>query len=302
MKRLFRGALAAALSLALLAGCGGTPAAQQPAAEQKQPAQQAQQPAAGGSQQAAAQGPKITEGPKIKEIRQRGKLIVGVKYDVPLFGYLDPKDQQVKGFEVDLSRLIAKAILGDENKVELKQVKSADRIPALQQGDVDLVIATMTINEERKKVIDFSQPYYLAGMGLMAKKGSNINKVEDLAGKTVAAVKGANSGPNLERIAKEKNIQVTIDLYPTYPEAVSAVKAGRAAAMVTDNVIIAGYVEQDPELYLVPGRLTDEPYGVGVKKGNDDLLKAVNEIIASAIQSGELKKLADKWKVPYELK
>lgn len=291
MKRFGQTALAAVLSLGLLAaaGCGSKPAAPQPA--ETRPAAQAPAPAP------------AAEGARIQEIRQRGKLIAGVKYDVPLFGYLDPKDQQVKGFEVDLARLIARQLLGDENKVELKQVKSADRIPALQQGDVDLVIATMTINEERKKQIDFSNPYYLAGATLMVRKGASIARVEDLAGKKVAAVKGANSGPNLEKLAREKNVQgLVLDLYPTYPEAVAAVKAGRAAAMVTDNVIIAGYVEQDPEFAMVPGRLTDEPYGVGIKKGNGDLLKLVNDTIEAAQKSGELKKLADKWKVPYDVK
>ena len=286
MKRTLKVSVAAVLGLVLLvvAGCSSKTEAPQTA------------PAA------AAQNVD-TDGAKIKEIKQRGKLIAGVKYDIPLFGFLDPKDQQVKGYDVDVARLIAKELLGDENKVELKQVKSADRIPALQQNDVDLVIATMTINDERKKQIDFSNTYYFAGMSLTAKKGSGITKVEDLAGKTIAAVKGANSGPNLEKLATEKNVKgVTIDLYPTYPEAIAAVKAGRAVASATDNIIGAGFVEEDKNLELVGGLLTDEPYGVGFKKGNADLVQFVNDVIEKSMKNGDLKKLAEKWKVPWDTK
>ena len=290
MKRFWKISVAAVLGLIMLTavGCGGkteppktTPAASGQPAEQKAEA----------------------GGPKIKEIKQRGKLIAGVKYDIPLFGFLDPKDQQVKGFDVDVARMIAKELFGDENKVELKQVKSADRIAALQQNDVDVVVATMTINDERKKQIDFSNTYYFAGMSLTAKKGSGIKKVEDLAGKKVAAVKGANSGPNLEKLAKDKNVKgLTIDLYPTYPEAIAAVKAGRAVAAATDNIIGAGFVQEDKNLELVGGLLTDEPYGVGLKKGNDDLVKFVNGVIEKGMKNGELKKLAEKWQVPWDTK
>jgi putative glutamine transport system substrate-binding protein len=288
MNRFMKGSMAAVLSIALfaVAGCGTTPETK-PAA-----------PSTGGAPQQNA------DGPKIAEIKKRGKLVAGVKNDVPLFGYLDPKDQQVKGFDVDVAKAIAKEIFGDENKIELKQVKSADRIPALQQGDVDVIIATMTINDERKKQIDFSQTYYLAGMGLTVKKGGGVTKIEDLAGKKVAAVKGANSGPNMERLAKEKNFQgMTVDLYPTYPEAIAAMKTGRAAAAATDNIIGAGFVAEDPNtIQLLDGLLTDEPYGVGIKKGTDDLLKLVNTVVENGVKNGEFKKLAQKWNVPWELK
>lgn len=290
MKRFLKASVAAVLILMVLAaaGCGGKTEAPKST------------PAASG-QPAGQKGE--ADGPKIKEIKQRGKLIAGVKYDIPLFGFLDPKDQQVKGFDVDVARMIAKELFGDENKVELKQVKSADRIAALQQNDVDVVIATMTINDERKKQIDFSNTYYFAGMSLTAKKGSGIKKVEDLAGKKVAAVKGANSGPNLEKLARDKNVKdLTIDLYPTYPEAIAAVKTGRAVAAATDNIIGAGFVMEDKNLELVGGLLTDEPYGVGMKKGNDDLVKFVNGVIEKGMKNGELKKLAEKWQVPWDTK
>ena len=108
-------------------------------------------------------------------IKARGVLRVGVKYDSPPFGALDPRTSQVTGFDIDLARAIAKTILGDENKVQLVQVTSVNRIPQLENGNIDLIIATMTITQDRLKQIDFSNVYYVAGESLLVKKSSPID-------------------------------------------------------------------------------------------------------------------------------
>ena len=102
----------------------------------------------------------------LETIQKRGKLIVGVKYDTYLFGYKDPADQQVKGFEVDLMKEFAKYLLGDENKVEFREVTSKTRIKLLNAKDVDVVVATMTITEQRKRQIDFTNVYFLATVSI----------------------------------------------------------------------------------------------------------------------------------------
>lgn len=283
--------LAALVALSLLVGCGQNASAPKPA--DTKPAAGGQQPATGGSGGSASSGG--PSGPTLDKIKARGKLIAGVKYDAKPFGYLDTADNQVKGYDVDVARAIAKKIFGDENKIELKQVKSADRIPALQQGDVDIVVATMTINEERKKQIDFSDVYYMAGMSLLVKKGSPIKGVKDLEGKTVATAKGANSGPNLQKIAEQQKVKFKLDSYDTYDDALKALQAGRADAIVSDNTILFGMKLTDPNTELVGGLLTEEPYGIGVKKGSDDLLKLVNDVIKELKSSGQADKLIEKW-------
>lgn len=116
----------------------------------------------------------------LEKIKKRGKLIVGVKYDLNLFGLKNPETGKVEGFDIDIAKGLAKKILGDENKIELKEVTSKTRIPMLNNGEIDAIIATMTITEERKKEVDFSDVYFMAGQSLLVKKDSKINSVKDL--------------------------------------------------------------------------------------------------------------------------
>lgn len=267
MKKLMAVALAGILSLGLLAGCGG-------GGEQKQ----------GENKQSAPAG-------KLEQIKERGKLIAGVKYDVPLFGMLNTQTNQVEGFEIDLMKELAKKIFGDESKVEFVKVESKTRIPMLQNDQVDIVAGTMTITEERKKQIDFSDVYFEAGQSLLVKKGSPIKSVDDLKGKKVSTVQGSTSAKNIRAKAPEAQVLE----FPTYPEAFLALQNGRADAMTTDNSILLGFAKQDPNVELVGGLFTSEPYGMGFKKGNDDFVKFVNEWLKEMKDSGKYAELYKKW-------
>lgn len=233
--------------------------------------------------------PQAAAGTGLRKVQDRGKIIVGVKYDVPTFGFLNPITNKLEGFDVDLAKGIAKYIFGKEDAIEFQQAVSANRIPFLQNDTVDLIASTMTANAERAQQIDFTRTYYVAGQALLVPANSAINGVKDLGGKTVCSVQGSTSEKNV----REKAPQGTnIVLFQTYSECVQAMDAGRADAVTTDDNILLGFVKQSPNKYKVPDeRFTIEPYAMGVKKGNKELLDAVNAALEGMIKDGTWAKL-----------
>ncbi|PZE19790.1 ABC transporter substrate-binding protein [Paenibacillus xerothermodurans] len=225
-------------------------------------------------------------------IKQRGKLVVGVKFDTKLFGLKDPATGKVEGFDIDMAKALAKNILGDETKLELKEVTSKTRIPMLNNGDIDMIIATMTITEERKQEVEFTDVYFNAGQSLLVKKGSNIKSVADLKkGVKVLAVKGSTSTTNVRAKAPE----ATVLEFENYQDAFTALKAGQGDALTTDNAILFGMVKQDPNFEVVGGTFTDEPYGMAIKKGDKAFVNHVNEFLKAMKSSGEYDKLYEHW-------
>jgi aspartate/glutamate/glutamine transport system substrate-binding protein len=228
----------------------------------------------------------------LEAIKKRGKLVAGIRYDVYLFGYKDPSDGQVKGFEIDLMKELAKRMLGSEKKLELKEVTSKTRIPMLNNGDVDLVAATMTITEERKKQLDFSHVYYLAGQSLLVRKDSDIQGVKDLNGKVVMTAKGATSG----QVIRDLVPGVQLKEYENYADAFTALKSGKGDAVTTDDSILLGMEQQAPDqVRLVDEQITQEPYGLGMAKGNKSLVKYVNQFLKEIQEDGTYDKLYKKW-------
>jgi aspartate/glutamate/glutamine transport system substrate-binding protein len=239
---------------------------------------------AGGVAQAPA-------GTLLRKVQDRGKMVIGVKYDVPTFGYLNPRNNQLEGFDVDLGKAIAREVLGSETKVEFVQAKSADRIPFLEQGQVDLVLSTMTANEDRAKQIDFTDTYYIAGQSLLVKKDSTISGIRDLAGKSVCSVTGSTSEKNV----RDKSPQANVILFGTYSECVQQMDTGRADTVTTDDIILLGFVKESPDKYkVVGGQFTIEPYAGGISKNNPEFSKAVNDAIKKIKSSGEWKRIYEK--------
>lgn len=226
------------------------------------------------------------------QIKEKDKIVFGVKNDTRLFGLKNPSTGAVEGFDIDIAKQLAKQILGDETKVEFKEVTSKTRIPMLNNGDVDAVIATMTISEERKKEVDFTDVYFKAGQSLLVKKGSKIKGIQDLkSGTKVLAVKGSTSEINI----REKAPQAQLLEFENYAEAFTALKAGKGDALTTDDAILYGMVAEDPSFQLVGGTFTEEPYGIAVKKGNTDLVKKLNEALKAIKDSGKYDEIKNKW-------
>jgi putative glutamine transport system substrate-binding protein len=228
----------------------------------------------------------------LQTIKDRNKIVVGVKLDSKPFGFID-NDQQLKGFDIDLSKEIAKRILGDENSVEFKQVNSSNRILMLSSGAIDMIVATMTITEKRRQVIDFSEPYYFAGQAVMIPQNSDIKTIKDLNNKRVIVVLGSTSEQNIRTLAPNAQIKG----FRTYTEAYSSLKAGRADAMTTDDVILAGFIMEDKSLRMLKERYTTEPYGIGFRKDpkSAEFQALVDETLAQIKADGTLKRINQKW-------
>ncbi|NHN32395.1 glutamate ABC transporter substrate-binding protein [Paenibacillus agricola] len=265
----------------VLAGCGTTKT-ETPATQGAAPA-----PATTSGTPAPATGSKTLE-----DIQKRGKLVVGVKFDTKLFGLKDPGSGKVEGFDIDIAKALAKKILGDETKIELKEVTSKTRIPLLKNGDIDMIIATMTITEERKQEVEFSDVYFKAGQSLLVKKGSPITSVADVKkGTKVLAVKGSTSTDNI----RKKSPEATVLEFENYQEAFTALKAGQGDTLTTDNAILYGMVKQDPEYQVVGGTFTDEPYGMAIRKGDTGFATYVNDFLKAMKTSGDYDKMYELW-------
>lgn len=228
----------------------------------------------------------------LEQIKANDKIVWGVKNDTKLFGLKDPATGNVEGFDIDIAKEITAIILGDASKVEFKEVTSKTRIPMLNNGEIDGIIATMTITEERRKEVDFSEVYFEAGQSLLVKKGSAIQSIDDLDSKTkVLAVKGSTSAINI----REKAPDAQVLEFENYAEAFTALKAGQGDTLTTDNSILFGMASDDSNYEVVGGTFTDEPYGIAMKKGSDDFVEAVNAALKELKDNGKYDEIYSKW-------
>ncbi|MDA8223280.1 transporter substrate-binding domain-containing protein [Desulfosporosinus sp.] len=228
----------------------------------------------------------------VQAIKDRGVLKVGVKVDVPNFGYKDPKTGEITGFEIDLAKAISKEILGTE-KIETTAVTAKTRGPLVDSGDVDLVIATFTVTEERKKSYNFSDAYFTDGVKLMVKKDSGIQGLKDLNGKKIGVAQSATSKKAIQEAADKIEAKVTFMEFSTYPEIKAALDSGRVDCFSVDGSILSGYL--DDSTVILADSFSPQDYGIASKKGNDGLAKLVNNTIAKLKTSEELDKMTQKW-------
>lgn len=241
----------------------------------------------GGTSQAASLGPSADA------IQKRGVLKAGVKVDVPKFGYKDPGTGKIDGFEIDLVRAVAKKILGDPNKIELTGVTAKTRAALLDNGEIDLVAATFTITEDRKKSLNFTDSYFTDGIAIMVKKGSGITGLKDLDKKKIGVAKSATTKARLQEKAGPLGVQPEFLEYDSYPEIKAALDAGRVDAFSVDGAILYGYLDDSTE--ILPDRYSQEEYGIATAKPKTDLAKVVNDTLAEMKSSGELDQLKQKW-------
>lgn len=227
-------------------------------------------------------------------ITKRDKLIIGVRDDAAPFGFRDSKGN-LAGYDIDLSKIIAQAILGDENKVEFVPVTATNRIMKLSSGEVDMLIATMSITNQRQQILDFSIPYYIAGQAIMVKAGSKATGIKDFDGKKMIIVFGSTSERNLRTNVPE----VVVIGYKTYPEAFRALKENRADAIIADDTILLGFAINDKSVKILPKRYSKEPYAVAFRKEETSqrLITKVNYVIEHLQSTGKLNRLQEKWKI-----
>jgi polar amino acid transport system substrate-binding protein len=225
------------------------------------------------------------------KIKERGRLIAGVDQNTYLFGFRNPASNALEGFDIDMARQVAKAILGDENKVQYKVITSRDREDVLAKGEVDIVVRTYTINCERLQKVAFSSVYYTTGQRVLVDKTSPVTGMDGLAGKKVCANAGSTS---LGQLAKHPAKPVPVPVV-NWSDCLVLLQQGQVAAMSTDEPILAGMAAQDPNLKIVGPRLTEEPYGIGIPKGNTDMVRFVNAVLEKIRADGTWQRSYDQW-------
>jgi glutamate transport system substrate-binding protein len=230
-------------------------------------------------------------------IADKQKLIIGVKYDQPALGL--KSGSGVEGFDVDVAKYIAGKLGVKEADITWKEARSANRETFLQNGTVDMIIATYSITDARLPKVSYGGPYVVTHQDLMVRADDNsIKSVTDLKGKKVCAVSGSNSWKNITEGTNKLNAKVAAETVPAqgYDECITKLKGKAIDAVSTDATILAGFVKREGSaLKVVKAPFTDEKYGVGVKKGDKKGCEAVNTAIKSMYADGTAKKLWDQW-------
>ncbi len=232
-------------------------------------------------------------GSKMAEIRARGKLVVGVDQNTYRFGYRDAESGELQGFDIDMAKEIAEAIFGRPDAIQFRVLTSAQRVPAVVDREVDLVVQTMTINCERREKVEFSSVYYQAGQRVLVKKKSGFEDIQSLGGRKVCAAKGSTSIANIVNAPVEpKPIGIGV---ASWTDCLVMLQQNQVDAVSTDDTILAGLAAQDPFTKVVGKAFTEEPYGMAMSKDAPEFTRFVNAVLERLRTSGEWKRIHDRW-------
>ena len=260
-------ALTGALALAGCSGDSGTP----------------------GTAPEPSQNVEFEAGTTMAALNEAGTIKIGTKFDQPLFGLVGPDGKPV-GFDVEIGKLIAAALGIPEDGIEWVETVSANREAFIENGTVDIVIATYTINDKRKEVVSFAGPYYTAGQDILVLAGNpeGITGPKDLEGKNVCSVAGSTSEKNIAEYG------VNLITSDTYSNCLEPLRQDRVIAVTTDNVILAGLADQNPgEFEVVGNPFTEEPYGIGLALDDDEFRNFINDVLEASYKDGS-------WKAAWE--
>ena len=230
-------------------------------------------------------------GSTMAKIYARGYLIAGVDQNTYLFGYRDPKTNAIEGFDIDMAHFVAKAIFGDPNKVEFKAITSAQRVPELKSGGVDIVARTMTISCDRLNDVAFSTVYYDASERLLVPSTSDVSSIDQLGGQKICAATGSDS---LNHIAAVSTHPIPVAV-GDWSDCLVMLQQGEVAGVSTDDTILAGMVAQDPNTKIVGPSIADEPYGLAMPKQDTDFVGFVNGVLDQIRTNGVWAASYDHW-------
>ncbi|MER5707001.1 glutamate ABC transporter substrate-binding protein [Streptomyces sp. NPDC042898] len=284
MQRAHRTALAALVLLlavsSVLGGCGreGSPPVKGPQPDQL-PVYQVQS------------GFTLPDSRTWNRAKKRGRLVVGAKEDQPYMGEKDPATGRYSGFDIEIAKMMAASLGFEPADVEFRTIASANRETALQNGQIDYYVGTYTINDNRKKLVGFAGPYYEAGQSLLVRTDENdIAGPQDLAGKRVCSAAGSTPYQRIEQDYPKAELVA----YDTYSVCVDNLLTYQVDAVTTDDTILMGYAAKVPDELKVVGKpFSEEPYGIGVPRGDDALRFALDDAIAAHEKNGDWKKAYD---------
>ncbi|MEV5594660.1 glutamate ABC transporter substrate-binding protein [Streptomyces sp. NPDC052496] len=273
--------VALALTAALLAaGCGkpGSPPVKGPKGSEL-------------PRYAIAEGFQLPASATWRKARSRGRLVVGAKEDQPYMGERDPASGTYTGFDVEIAKMLSASLGFDPKSIQFKTISSANRETALQNGQIDYYVGTYTINAKRKQQVGFAGPYYMAGQGLLVRKDQKgIDGPGDLAGRKVCSAAGSTP---YQRI-KADYPKADLVAYDTYSVCVDNLLTYQVDAVTTDDAILMGYAAKVPDELKLAGRpFSEEPYGIGVPRGDTALRLALDDALAAHEKNGDWKKAYD---------
>lgn len=234
---------------------------------------------------------KFEAGSRMAELAQAGEITVGVKYDQPGLGFKGATDDVPKGFDVEIAKLLVADLCIDpaSDNVTWEETISDNREPFLQEGRVDVVLASYSITDDRRKVVGQAGPYMITGQQLLVKADSDVDSIEDLRGQEVCSVTGSTS---IDRIKEQGAKGVGFD---SYSECVQKVLDGTVEGMSTDGSILAGFAAQNEgELKVVGEPFSEERIGVGYSKDEPEMCEWINDVLSESFENGD-------WEEAFEL-
>ena len=258
-----KAALAAAGLALTLAACGGD---------------------GGSTEVEVAENPEFESGTKMAELADAGEIRIGVKYDQPGIGFLEPGADAPSGFDIEIGRILAAELGIDDEGIKWTETVSDNREPFLQNNRVDLVIASYSITEERREVVGQAGPYYVTGQQLLVREedAEKITSPEDTEGLKVCSVTGSTS---LQRMEDEYGASPVP--FATYSECVDQLENGTVDAVTTDGAILLGYEAENPdELQVVGEPFSEERYGVGYNKDASEMCQWITDTLQAAMDDG----------------
>lgn len=230
------------------------------------------------------------------DIQDRGYLTVGVKDNSRPLGFKDERGQ-LQGFEIDIARQLARELLGDDQAVVFKPLLNQDRLGALLAGEVDLLVARMSITHARMRLVDFSQPYYVDGTGFVV-EGASIQSLRDLQQQTIAVLEGSDTIPTVRSLLPAMRLRGV----ESYAAAQALLETGEVAAFAADATVLTGWVQENPRYYLLPTLVSAEVLSVALPKGqqHNELRRLVNQSLEQWQASGWLRQRIAVWGLPSE--
>ncbi|MFJ4777137.1 glutamate ABC transporter substrate-binding protein [Streptomyces sp. NPDC088762] len=233
-------------------------------------------------------GFRLPASPTWEKARRRGHLVVGAKEDQPYMGEKDPASGGYSGFDIEIAKMMSASLGFAPKTIEFRTIASANRETALQNGQIDYYVGTYTINDNRKKQVGFAGPYFMAGQSLLVRRSEKAVKgPEDLAGKKVCSAAGSTPYQRLQR----EFPKAVLVAYDTYSVCVDNLLTYQVDAVSTDDSILLGYAAKVPEELKVVGRpFSEEPYGIGVPRGDNALRFALDDALEANEKNGNWKK------------
>ncbi|WP_394429164.1 glutamate ABC transporter substrate-binding protein [Streptomyces sp. SGAir0957] len=223
--------------------------------------------------------------------KRRGHFVVGAKEDQPYLGEKNPANGVYSGFDIEIAKMVSASLGLDPKKTTFKTIASANRETALQNGQIDYYVGTYTINDNRKKLVGFAGPYYMAGQSLLVRTDEDgIKGADDLDGKRVCSASGSTP---YQRIQAD-HPKADLVAYDTYSICVDNLLTYQVDAVTTDDAILLGFAAKAPDELKLAGRpFSQEPYGIGLPKSDNALRAAMNDALEARQGNGD-------WKRAYE--